>query len=235
MSASTIHELFVGLERTIHERLQMIEELVQRGLVNSARPYTTPVAPTGPYVFGGGPNTAGPTGAEPWAMAVVLKRIAELEKQVADLSAVNTPLIPRNPLEGIEVIPKKEVVLTETGPEPLSVADRLLLNSSALKALEKEEEEEEVVEEVVEEQMLEEEVEEEVEEEQELEEEVEEEQEVEEEVEEEQELEEFEYKGSTYYRDPENNVFMIDEDGEFLAIGTWSEVKKRIIVKKPDA
>ena len=212
MSASTIHELFIGLERTIHERLQMIEELVQRSLTNPARPYTTPVAPAGAYVFG--------NGAEQFAMTAVLKRVAELEKQVAELSATNTPLIPRNPLEGIEVIPKKEVVLTETGPEPLSVADRLLLNSSALKALEKEEEEE-AVEEVVEE-------EEEVveEEEEEL---------VEEAEEEEQELEEFEYRGSTYYRDPENNVFMIDEDGEFLAIGVWSEVKRKIIVKKSDA
>jgi len=207
-----IHELFSGLERTIHERLQMIEELVQRSLTNPARPYTTPVAPAGAYVFG--------NGAEQFAMTAVLKRVAELEKQVAELSATNTPLIPRNPLEGIEVIPKKEVVLTETGPEPLSVADRLLLNSSALKALEKEEEEEE---EVVEEEELVEEEEEEAEEEEE-----------EEAEEEEQELEEFEYRGSTYYRDPENNVFMID-DGEFLAIGVWSEVKKRIIVKKPDA
>ena len=72
-----IHELFSGLERTIHERLQMIEEVVQRSLTNPVRPYTTSIppytAPTGPYVFGGGPNT---TGAEPWAMAVVLKRIA---------------------------------------------------------------------------------------------------------------------------------------------------------------
>lgn len=224
MSASTIHELFIGLERTIHERLQMIEELVQRSLTNPARPYTTPVAPAGAYVFG--------NGAEQFAMTAVLKRVAELEKQVAELSATNTPLIPRNPLEGIEVIPKKEVVLTETGPEPLSVADRLLLNSSALKALEKEEEEEEVIEEIAEE---EEEVAEEEEEEVVEEEEEELVEEEEEEAEEEQELEEFEYRGSTYYRDPENNVFMIDEDGEFLAIGVWSEVKRKIIVKKSDA
>jgi TATA-binding protein-associated factor Taf7 len=224
-----IHELFSGLERTIHERLQMIEEVVQRGLTNPARPYTTPVAPAGAYVFG--------NGAEQLAMAAVLKRVAELEKQVAELSATNTPLIPRNPLEGIEVIPKKEVVLTETGPEPLSVADRLLLNSSALKALEKEEEEEEEDEEVIEEVAEEEEevAEEEEEVAEEEEEVIEEVAEEEEEAEEEHELEDFEYRGSTYYRDPENNVFMIDEDGEFLAIGVWSEVKKKIIVKKPDA
>ena len=49
-----------------------------------------------------------------------------------------------------------------------------------------------------------------------------------------EELEEFEYKGSTYYRDGESNVFMADEDGELIPtpIGVWSEVKKRIIIKK---
>jgi hypothetical protein len=151
-------------------------------------------------------------------------RIEDLEKQVrllrSELANANSPLIPRHPLEGIEVIPKKEVVLTETAPEPLSMADRLLLNSSARKALEVEEQDVEPEEVEVE-----------------AEEEVEEETEVEAEVEEEegQELEEFEYKGATYYRDAENNVFMSEEDGEFTHIGTWSEVKKRIIVKKPEA
>ena len=115
------------------------------------------------------------------------------------------------------MIPKKEVILTETSPEPLSVADRLLLNSSALKALEKDEREE--VEEA-EAEPYEEEAEAEAEE-----------AEAEEDAEE---LEEFEYKGSTYYRDGESNVFMADEDGELIPtpIGVWSEVKKRIIIKK---
>ena len=51
------------------------------------------------------------------------------------------------------------------------------------------------------------------------------------------ELEEFEYKGSSYYRDTDNNVFMADEDGELVAdaIGVWNPVKQRIVVKKPDA
>jgi hypothetical protein len=83
------------------------------------------------------------------------------------------------------------------------------------------EEEEEVVEE--EEEVVEEEV---VEEE---EEEVEEEEEAVEEEEEGIELEEFEYKGSTYYRDTENKVFMMDEEGNVGdPIGLWNVIKQRI-------
>jgi hypothetical protein len=132
-------------------------------------------------------------------------------------------------MSGIEVVPKKEVVLTETAPEPLSVADRLLLNTSALKALEQDEEDAYIAEE------------EEAQEAQEAEE-AEEAQEAEdaeaEEAEEAEgeELEEFEYKGSTYYRDGDNNVFMADEEGELITtpVGVWSEVKKRIITKKAE-
>ena len=53
----------------------------------------------------------------------------------------------------------------------------------------------------------------------------------EEEVEEEQELalEEFEYRGTTYWKDDENNVYGADEDGEVNTdpIGTWNG--KRIL------
>jgi hypothetical protein len=124
-------------------------------------------------------------------------------------------------MNGLEVVPKKEVVLTETGPEPLSVADRLLLNTSALKALEQEEEESVQPEEYVEEQ-------------EEQEEYVEQEEQEEQEQEDAEELEEFEYKGSTYYRDADKNVFMADDEGELVTtpVGVWSEVKKRIITKK---
>jgi hypothetical protein len=30
-------------------------------------------------------------------------------------------------------------------------------------------------------------------------------------------------------------VYMTNEDGEFMNIGTWSDVKNRIIVKKADS
>jgi hypothetical protein len=172
-------------------------------------------------------------------------------------------------MQGIEVVPKREVVIPEANS--LSLADRLLLNKDAKKALEAEEmgasrnneypleeEEEEEEEETYESHgqnlysnasamdvedagEVEEEVEVEEEEEVEVEEEEEEEVEVEmeaedseEEEEEEEVLEEFEYKGSTYYRDSQNNVFMTDEDDNLLEepIGTWNPDKKSIM-KKP--
>ena len=231
MSAPMIHELFRGLERTIHERLEIIEEMVRRG----------PSGPTGPT----GPVRVGPTGAEPWSVAI-LHRLEALERRecpdtekimrghaylLARIDALeeelrNKPssLIPPHPLVGIEIVPKKEVTLVDHNPERINEADRLLLNSSARKALQEEEEAEEEV--VAEEEV-------ELAEEEELVEE-EEEEEAEDEAEE---LEEFEYKGATYYRDGEKNVFMTDEDGELIPtpIGVWSEVKKRIIIKKPDA
>ena len=95
-----------------------------------------------------------------------------------------------------------------------------------------EEEEEEVVEE--EEQVVEEE-EEVVEEEQVVEEEeeevVEEQEEEQEEVVEEQELTEFEYKGMILYRDGENKVYQMDEDGELVdtPIGVWNETKQKVL------
>ena len=227
-----IHELFRGLERTIHERLEIIEEMVRRG----------PSGPTGPV-------RAGPTGAEPWSAAIsqrlealerrecpdtekmmrghqyLLARIDALEEELRQVrSDKPSNLIPPHPLVGIEIVPKKEVTLVDPNPERINEADRLLLNSSARKALQEEEEAEE-------EEVVAEEVEEVAEEEEEL---VEEEEGAEDEAEE---LEEFEYKGATYYRDGEKNVFMTDEEGELIPtpIGVWSEVKKRIIIKKPDA
>ncbi len=58
----------------------------------------------------------------------------------------------------------------------------------------------------------------------------EEEEEVGEEEEEELALEEFEYKGKTYYKDAENQVYQMDEDGDISdPIGVWNETKNRII------
>lgn len=211
MSENTIKELFRSLERTVSDRLKVIDDLM-RAYETKAPVYTPlPTGPTGPR---------GPTGCEPWSVAL-LERISSLEKEVRNLRNEldsRGPLIPQYPMSGIEVIPKKEVVLTETSPEPLSVADRLLLNTSALKALE-EEEDEAVVDEQEQEQEQEQEEEEVVEDNQE---------------EEGEELEEFAYKGSTYYRDADKNVFMADEEGELITtpVGVWSEVKKRIITKK---
>lgn len=59
--------------------------------------------------------------------------------------------------------------------------------------------------------------------------------EVEEELEEEAvSLEEFTYKGETYYKDSENSVYQVDEDGDVddTPIGMWNEQKQKIIKYK---
>jgi flagellar biosynthesis GTPase FlhF len=102
--------------------------------------------------------------------------------------------------------------------------------------LEEEEEEAEEAEEEQEEEQAEEEVEEEAEEEAEEEVEEEAEEEVEEEaeaMEEEEEVvtfESFEYKGETYYKDPDGQVYQADADGDLneTPIGVWNEAKQKV-------
>ena len=236
MSAQMIHEMFRGLERTIHERLEIIEEMVRRGALGTTA--TEPCSDSTSQRLEtlerqqrvDNENTQALLSRICRGNQYVVSRIDALEEELRQLRSEKPVgnLIPPHPLVGIEVVPKKEVVLTEQNPERINEADRLLLNSSARKALEEEEDE------------LDGQLEEEVEDELEVVEEVEDEETLVEEVEEEEEaeeLEEFEYKGATYYRDGEKNVFMTDEDGELIPtpIGVWSEVKKRIIIKKPDA
>ena len=39
-------------------------------------------------------------------------------------------------------------------------------------------------------------------------------------------MEEFTYKGATYYRDGESNVYTLDEEaGEYTHVGTWNGKK----------
>lgn len=221
MSDSTIQQLFVNLERTIHDRLNVIQEVMQ-----STRPLQ--------------PAYTGNTNYAPCQdTSMLLQKIYTLEATVQQMNTDMTflrekieknDILPLRPIDGIEVVPKREVVLEEE--KPLSFADRLLLNKKARKALEAEEmgeaykEPMDVVEDEVEEaeEAEEAEVEEEAEEAEEPEEE-----EAEEEAEE---LEDFEYKGSTYYRDSENNVFMTDENGELVdePIGKWNSEKQRIVM-----
>ena len=53
----------------------------------------------------------------------------------------------------------------------------------------------------------------------------------EEEVEDAMELTEFEYKGATYYRDAENQVYQKDDDGDLDddPIGVWNEAKQKVL------
>jgi hypothetical protein len=166
--------------------------------------------------------------------------VSRLRAQLAERCVPPAPpmsLIPSQPLVGIEVIPKKEVIISEQTPEPINHADRLLMNTSARMALEEEEaadeeevdaaEEEEVEEADGEEETFVQETEAEAEE------------DFEGQLdaadeEDEETLEEFEYKGATYYRDSDNIVYMTDADGAPYAVGVWSSVKARIIMKKPD-
>ncbi|NBV77133.1 hypothetical protein EBR66_03160 [bacterium] len=228
MIETTVRHLLHDLEKTIHERLEAVDSLLQRHAESSRDPTTL------------------------HADQALLARIENLEKEIQDLRSQKRvspdipDLIPLHPLNGIEIVPKKEVVVSDPNPERISVADRLLLNTTARRALEEEEEVEEEVEDMynerdifVEESEEEEEESEyekeetEVEEKQEEQEEtVDESKEAEEDREEEEELEEFEYKGSTYYRDAEKNVYMSDETGSLHLIGIWSDVKAKIIVKK---
>lgn len=202
MADNTVRQLLHDLEKTIHERLQMVDEYIVRRMPDN----------------------------------VLLARIEKLEEEIKQL---RQPMIPSNPLVGIEVITKdlkKDLILE--APDRINEADRLLLNSTARKALEEEEQEQDL-EEVYEEQEEKDEelfLEKHEEQEQEQEAQLEEEDEPEADEEEEgQEVEEFEYKGATYYRDTEKNVYMLNEEGALTQIGVWSDVKARIIVKKPDA
>jgi hypothetical protein len=45
------------------------------------------------------------------------------------------------------------------------------------------------------------------------------------------ELEEFEYKGVTYYKDTDNQVYQVGEDGDLddTAIGVWNEEKQKVL------
>lgn len=207
MTETTVCQLLKDLERTVHERIAAITQYVQSS------------------------NSVQPT-----QLSQMVSRIDSLEKEIVKLreqnlvkveaqydSSVIPPLIMPYPLTGIEVIPKREIVIAT--PERINEADRLLLNSSARRALEEEEDDiqDDVMEEFGEQGQQDE-----------GEEEIEVEVEGEEEEDEGEELEEIEYKGATYYRDADKNVYMTNEDGEFVQVGVWSDVKNRIIVKKAE-
>ena len=218
MSDHTIRELYRSLERTIHERLCILDEARGDASFNPRDMFSNLEATIRDRlkVIEKVLNVGqAPVDGVIAAMQEKLNRLHVTVEGLRTQVNASVSLIPPHPLQGIEVIPKREVVLPAQAlvvapvvapvslvPEPLSVADRLLLNTDARKALEEEEGD----------------IEEEEEEEEEL------------------QLEEFEYKGATYYRDPDSNVYMTDEDGELVqeAIGTWNAAKQRILVKKPE-
>ena len=136
MSDTTLQHLFRSLEHTIRERIDGIQEVIQ--MVR---------------------KPAEPLRQEPLRQDMsynsLLQRIQTLEISNQTLLSITNQLnsevkslregissrnevLPLHPIDGIEVIPKREVVIQD-GAEPLSYADRLLLNRRARKALEAEE------------------------------------------------------------------------------------------------
>jgi hypothetical protein len=221
MSTPMVRELFRSLETTLHERLSIIEELLRNdGSMEKSMQIQRP---------------------DP----AVLDRLAKVEAQYTSFAeSTHNMYVMKNTLDSLfqmvnelsktvrrleashtAVVPSREEVEEEIAHREIAAAPEL----AEAEAAEVEEQEEEVEEEeVVEEEVEEEEVEEEEVEEEEVEEE-----EVEEEEEgEELELEEFVYKrnGKTYYRDPDNNVYQEDEDGNLVdtPVGVWNPKTERI-------
>ena len=214
-----VRELFRGLETTLHERLTIIEELLRKPL--------------------GGDGSIEQSMQIQRPDPAVLDRLAKVESQVSralesfemmidsmnrlgsEFSALRSAV---KLLEASHIanVPVAEEVQQEIAKREVVAAPELA-EAEAAEVEEEEEEEEEEVEEEEEEEEVEEEVEEEEEE------------VVEEEAGEEEvalELEPFVYKrnGKTYYRDPENNVYQDDEDGNLIdtPIGVWNATTQRI-------
>lgn len=260
MSENTIRDLFRSLEQTLHERLRVIEDVMLMGSGPTAGPDVVKMLEEQSALikanqvkidalqkeveelkkerYSGGVD-AGLIARSPLSgIEIVPKREAAIPiaEAAAPFSYEDRLLLNKKARKALEA--------KEMGVAPLEDVPDMVSQDNAEEATETQAEEEEAAEEEGEEveeeeavaevvpEAKKEEAEEEAEPEEEAEE-AEEEAEAEEETEEVS-LEEFEYKGSTYYKDEENNVYMLDEDGELTEpIGVWSEVKKRIIVKKP--
>jgi hypothetical protein len=207
-AAFSIRDLFYGLEMSIRERFRVIEDILR---------------------------TRSQEGNE----AALLQRIEALEARVEALS-VSEELLPKSPMKGLEVVQKAPVasvpapvvtpaaapvvVTPVAAPVATPVVQKTVAQPVAQPVAQKvtpvveAEVEIDLVSEIAPESEAEAEPEEDV---------------VEEEAAE-VELEEFEYKGATYYRDPDNNVFATDDDGELVEepFGTWNPVKQRIVARK---
>ena len=203
-----VHELFQNLEKTIHERLQVIEEVIRsKGIGGRA---ASNVLDNLSYRVG--MLEAERSGATP---AVHVHR----EEAPVKSSDVNV------------VEPSSPSTLFINAMKDLEITFRNVQNQMPEEEEEAEEEEEEEEEEEAEEEEGAEEEEEAEEEEGEVqEEEVQEEEE--EEEEEEEGLEEFSYKSRTFYRDNSTNfVYIANESGEPEHVGRWDPERARVLFK----
>ena len=218
MVEHAVTQLLRDLERTIHERVEAIELFLRTKGQSSERSVSSDKYDSMMR-----------------AHQYLLGRIDALEQEVEQLRMEkaqdeipfdSSSLFNTAPLTGLVVSPKIDP------PESINEADRLLLNSSARKALESKKVEAVAV--AVEEVQKNDQKNDQQDDQEEVQE------DDQEEVQEEEdeqglELDEFDYKGSTYYRDQDKNVYMADENGDIDTenpIGVWSEVKGRIITRK---
>lgn len=233
MSSDLVRELFRNLETTLHDRLRVIEEILRTTKPEADASLTERLsllekhfrsldefatAQVRTLTFHHDQLEARVAQVEGWirttieTLRTVNETVGSLQKRMED----------ETPVEAAEV----QAEIEETQQAALNAdADPVRTETKAKAALVKaiQEMEEVEVEEEEEEEVEEEEVEEEVEEEEVQEEEVE-----EEEVEE-LELEPFTYRGQTYYRDQNSDVYIVDEDGAVGdVIGRWNPATKKI-------
>jgi hypothetical protein len=157
----------------------------------------------------------------------LIARIQALEKRLDAIPPAREELLPRSPMVGLEVSDKPVAVVPEKASSNKAVTVTLPVSEQAVSP-------DEVVEEVAPEDDISVIITAEAEVHVAMESEAEAEAEAEEAEEEEaEELTEFEYKGATYYRDSDNNVFTTDEDGELEQepFGLWNEQKQRIVAR----
>lgn len=152
----------------------------------------------------------------------LITRIQALEKRLDAIPPAREELLPRSPMVGLEVSDKPVAVVPEKASSNKAVTVTLPVSEQAVSP-------DEVVEEVATEDdisVI-------ITAEAEVHVAMESEAEAEAEEEEAEELTEFEYKGATYYRDSDNNVFTTDEDGELEQepFGLWNEQKQRIVAR----
>jgi cobalamin biosynthesis protein CobT len=212
-----VHELFQNLEKTIHERLQVIEEVIRsKGIGGRA---ASNVLDNLSYRVG--MLEAERSGATP---AVHVHReeapVKSSDVNVVEPSSPSTLFI--NAMKDLEITFRNvQNQMPEDDEEEEEEAE------------EAEEEEEEEAEEAEEEEAEGEVQEEEVQEEEAEEEEAQEEEAQEEEAQEEEEgLEEFTYKTRTFYRDNSTNfVYIANESGEPEHVGRWDPDRSRVLFK----
>ena len=210
-----VHELFQNLEKTIHERLQVIEEVIRsKGIGGRA---ASNVLDNLSYRVG--MLEAERSGATP---AVHVHReeapVKSSDVNVVEPSSPSTLFI--NAMKDLEITFR-------------NVQNQMPEDDDEEEEEEAEEEEEEEAEEEEAEEGEEEEAEGEVQEEEAEEEEAQEEEAQEEEAQEEEEgLEEFTYKTRTFYRDNSTNfVYIANESGEPEHVGRWDPDRSRVLFK----